>query len=256
MEEKGNNKSNKYYEATLPPNFCRPSHTNSKEFHKFLYEKYVLLRYIQVEDAALPISNIAAGNLQDISEEQYKCERDGGEDDHELDKFIEKIGENRKVAPKVIIGPVYQQKELEKQSILMKQQFINEDKRKEEQLYRSISAMHNISQRKKQLNHSHSEKMKPIKQEESKRQEELKLLQKEEKFQKYQQVEERRNSKRNEMKRRKFFLFYGNSSYAAARIHSFHDPNENNSCYPPLPKKSLLYKLDKKGLKYSIRDDE
>jgi hypothetical protein len=276
MEKNGNKKSNQYFEATLTSSgFQRPSPRHSPQlFQKFLHDKYLLLRFIKIQKHETIDQHLASLKVvtasRDVStsaaeqqQQQYQCER-YGKDDMEVTKFIEKIGENRKIIQKETLGPLYLQQELEKQSQRMKQQFVLEEKKKQDQLIRSMSAMHEISQRKKEFNRSQSEKMKPLKLEKEKQQKELKLIRREEKSQKSGESEKRRKERKEEAMKRNRFLFYSNLSYCTPRIHASSAPSassamsreEANSCYPPLPKKSQLHRIDKRGLRYAVAGEE
>jgi hypothetical protein len=263
MEKNGNKKKNQYYEGSLPSDFHRPSHQNSHLFHQFLYEKYILLRFIQIQEHEILNDVLVATlkvQLQDTSGEEYQCERDGGKEEMEVSKFIHRIGENRKIIPKETVGPLHLQQELEKQSIQMKQRYVLEEKNKHDQLIRSMSAIHEISQRKKESNRRKSEVMKSLKLEKEMQQKEIKLIRHEEKSQKFCESEKRRKERKEELKKRKRHLYYSKFSFPSTpRIHSYLDSessDEKGSCYPPVPKKSYLHTLDKKGLKYAVSGEE
>jgi hypothetical protein len=277
MEKNGNIRHKKYYEAQLEADFIRPSHRDHHAFHKFLYDKYVLLRFIPLEApmATAAVTSDEARALvhgpnttvffsNDISSstsahDQYKCERDGGEMDRQLDQFIERIGEKRKVIPKVLIGPIERQKEQEKQSLKVKQQFLSEAKRKEEQFARSLSAIHTISHRKKENNIIKAKEMKLIKEQEERDKQELQARRFQDKEQRRNEAAVKRQEKKSELIRRKRHQYYSGFSYgttALGQIHTFHDLSEDNSMYPPVPRQSLLHKIDKKGLKYSKQREE
>ena len=266
MEKNGNKKKNQYYEASLPSDFHRPSHHNSHLFHQFIYEKYCLLRFISIQAPHELPKETYVMTLKDEfreqegeegeEEEEYKCERDGGNNEKELTKFIQRIGENRKIIPKEILGPVYLQKELQKKSLEMKQRYVEEEKKKHDQLIRSISAIHKISQRKKEFNRSQSEMIKPFKEKKELQDKEWQFIRHEEKYQKICESEQRRKEKKAELKKRSRFLFYSNLAYTTPRIHSSLDSDEEKgSCYPPLPKKIYLHKFDKTGSRYTVSID-
>lgn len=214
MEKSGNEQARNYFEGSLPVDFIRPSHKNLKELKKFIHEKYILLRYIPVgpnnQILSPPPSHLtqilASSSSSQIisptasnSDEIYICER-SGDVDREVDEFIKQIGENRKITPKDVIGPLYQQEELKKQSEKMKRQFELEDRKKKDQYIRGMIAMNEICTKRKQMNELNNQKVKIKIEEENKRQDETKQLKFEEKSQKLSEMENRRVEKKKELR--------------------------------------------------------
>ena len=280
MERYGNELARNYFEASFPSDFVRPSLENRKEFKKFLYDKYILLRYtptginqikmIPTHYTSIQTSQIISPSTSSSSQadEIYISERSGGVECQEVGHFIQQIGENRKVTQKDSIGPLqFTRDELEKQSKKMKRQFEIEDKKKQDQLLRGMIAMHEISNKRKQNNELSNQIAKEKIQEENNRISESKLLRLEEKSQKLSEIESRRIEKRKEMKLRKQFEwdYYKNpfQDYSRSKI-SYHQPQP--TIYPPIPKPNptgskgssnqnkihYLFKLDKKGIKYAV----
>jgi hypothetical protein len=275
MEKNGNTRHKEYYEAALTADFIRPSHQDHKAFHQFLYNKYILLRFISPipvtttttsgRGTLIHVPNTTIFTSNDISSsttahDEYKCERDGGEKDQHLDQFLTIIGEKRKVILKEQIGPIEFLQEQEKQSLKMKQEFVTETKRKEEQYARSLLTIHLISQQKKDLNKRKERERKQMKEKEEIVRKEMKAKQTEERAQKRSEAELRRQEKKVELKQSKSHLYYSGLRYgtsALRKVHSFHDPNlcdENNTLFPPAPRQPLLHKMDKRGLKYSVSE--
>lgn len=285
MEKFGNEQARKYYEASLPPDFIRPLTKDRKQFQQFIYEKYILLRYISSEINQIEIlsnsltnqvtssSSLAITTTTTNSDDIYISERNGGELYQEVDKYIKKIGENRKVKKKETIGPLHSSiEELEKQSQKMKRQFELEDKKKQDQYIRGMMAMHEISTKKKQMNEINNLIVKEKIKEENQRIFETKNLKFEEKSQKLNEMENRRIEKKKEMKLKKQQEYEWNPYH-----NPFHDYtrnkisyNKTETIYPPIPKSTqpqlkgfsnsyqnkkktqYLYQLDKKGLKYTV----